>query len=125
MEKYIKPNIGRMEMASLRPGHVRAMEGALMGQGVTAAGVRMVHVVLSGAMAVALQLELVGRNVVSQVTPPCPPGPGGCPAAPRAVLDILDVARAEDSSLFASSTLSHIPAFVRGEAWASSGTTLT
>ena len=70
MRLHIIPVLGNVEIAKLAPRQIQALEANLLGAGMAAKGVLMVHNVLSGAMKHALKMDLIPRNPVAAVSPP-------------------------------------------------------
>ncbi len=70
---HVVPDLGNVEISKLSPRHVRELETKLLRDGMAPKGVQLVHIVLSGAMKHALQMELISRNPVALVSPPSVP----------------------------------------------------
>jgi integrase len=67
---HLVPGLGHLQLTHLTPQHVQAFYAGKLSQGYAAATVQHMHVVLQDALAHALQLELIARNVAATVTPP-------------------------------------------------------
>ena len=70
VERHIVPRIGHLLLRKVSPSHIKALESELTAQGMAAAGVELVHTVISGALKYALSLEVIWRNPAQGVTPP-------------------------------------------------------
>jgi integrase len=81
-DRNILPDIGALPLAKLKPAHVSAMcarlltsgrakgRGKVAGTGLSPRTVGHAFTLLKGALAWAVRMELVGRNVAAAVTPP-------------------------------------------------------
>ncbi len=67
---YLTPAIGKVKLTTLRPEHVRKLCADLMERGLSATTVRYVRHLLHGALRLAVQMELVARNVADPVRAP-------------------------------------------------------
>lgn len=70
VNQYIKPTIGRMRLASLRPEHIRAMHDTMRNQGLAEASVRQAHAILKRALAVAVNEGKLGISPADRMDPP-------------------------------------------------------
>lgn len=68
--QYIVPHLGRLRLAQLVPQRVQTFYGSVLEQGLSPRTVRYLHSILHGALADALRMGLVGRNVTEATTPP-------------------------------------------------------
>jgi integrase len=67
---HLSPDIGRLPLAKLSAQHVQAFYARKLSAGYAPATVHHMHATLQNALAHALQLGLVARNVATMVTPP-------------------------------------------------------
>src|SRR5690349_9361883 len=70
VKKWIVPHLGRYRLSALRADHVRAMLRAMEVDGRSDATRRQVLAILRRALKVALNDQLVSRNVAGMVDPP-------------------------------------------------------
>jgi len=67
---HLVPSLGRLKLQNLEPRHVQQLLNAKLETGLSAARVRGIQRVLTGALNRALKWELVGRNVSALVDGP-------------------------------------------------------
>ena len=67
---HLKPALGHVRLADLRPGHVQAYLNAAIASGLAPRTVAYHRNILRQALGYAERLELVGRNVARLVVPP-------------------------------------------------------
>ena len=92
-ERYIKPHIGRIELAKLTPDDVAAMMARLQARGtLSATTVRYSLVVLRIALGRALKTGRVHRNVATLVDPPARPHTEVTPLTALEVRKFLEAA---------------------------------
>lgn len=113
IRRYLAPRLGAVLLPDLRPAHVSALQSALRDQGLSAATISGVRVVLHAALKQAVQWQLLHRNVCDAVS-----APRG-KRAPRELWDEVTVQRFRealasepDSALF---TLAIVTGMRRGE----------
>lgn len=70
IDNHIKPELGSIKLASLRPEQVQAMYSKKLNEGVSAHTVKYTHAVLHKALNQALKWSLVTRNVSDLVEKP-------------------------------------------------------
>ena len=70
IEKNLIPALGRIRLIDLRPEHVQRHYASLLDKGLAARTVRYDHIVLHGALRMAVKWQLVPRNVADAVDPP-------------------------------------------------------
>jgi len=70
VRNHIVPNIGRVRLDKLQPGHLSALYSRKLAGGMSPASVRHLHAVLRRALNVATKWQLVTMNVASLVEPP-------------------------------------------------------
>ena len=70
IEKNLIPAIGRIRLIELRPEHIQRHYTELVDRGLAARTVRYDHIVLHGALRMAVKWQLVPRNVADAVEPP-------------------------------------------------------
>lgn len=110
---YLAPRVGAVLLPDLRPAHVSALQSALRDQGLSAATISGVRVVLHAALKQAVHWQLLHRNVCDAVPAPRVARP------PRELWDEATVQRFRaalasepDSALF---TLAIVTGMRRGE----------
>jgi integrase len=67
---HLVPALGRLRLAQLNAQHIQAFYTGKLSAGYAPATVHNMHATLQNALAQALQLGLVARNVATMVTPP-------------------------------------------------------
>lgn len=70
VKKWVDPHIGRIQLSKLRPDHVRGMVRAMEVDGKSDATRRQVLAILSRALKVAVQDQLIARNPVDAIDKP-------------------------------------------------------
>jgi integrase len=70
IRRHILPTLGPQSLARLGPEHLHKLYADLLEHGLTAAGVRLAHAVLSRGLRDAYRFGLVARQVTTLVTPP-------------------------------------------------------
>jgi len=70
VEKNLIPAFGSIPLTELRPEHIQRHYADMLGRGLAARTVRYDHMVLHGALRMAMKWGLVGRNVADAVEPP-------------------------------------------------------
>jgi integrase len=85
IRNHLVPAFGKVRLRDLTPEHVEAMHTRLYDQGLSGGTVLRVHVTLSRALKVAMQRDLVARNVCQLVD---------APTAARPVVTSLDRSQA-------------------------------
>lgn len=70
VKKWIDPHLGRVQLSKLRPDHVRGMLRAMEADGKADATRRQVLAILSRALKVAVQDQLIARNPVDSIDRP-------------------------------------------------------
>lgn len=96
---YLKPALGKIKVADLRPEHVRRLCAELIRRGLSPATVRYARTLLHGALRLAMRMELVGRNVTESVSPPRYRRPQVQPPTPREVAKLIDTSAQGDDRL--------------------------
>ncbi|MFC2043129.1 tyrosine-type recombinase/integrase [Chloroflexota bacterium] len=69
---HIKPGIGRIRIAKLRPDHLQSLYSKKLGEGLSKRSVQQMHAVIHKALNQAMKWGLVARNVSDLVEPPKP-----------------------------------------------------
>ena len=118
IRRYLKPNLGNLELGKVTPLQVQDMETKLLAEGMAPKSVGMVHNVLSGAYRQAMRLELIGRNPVSLVSPPTVHNKEAEAPPVEAVAEMLTFAANEGHPLFTCIYLLAYTGMRRGEALA-------
>lgn len=67
---HVVPTLGKLPLTRLSPPHVQRLYAQLIAAGLSTTTVHHVHMVLHKALADALRLGLISRNVTAAVTPP-------------------------------------------------------
>ena len=70
VEKNLIPTFGSVPLTELHPEHLQSHYAAMTGRGLAARTVRYDHMVLHGALRMAMKWGLVGQNVADSVEPP-------------------------------------------------------
>lgn len=70
VQKWIVPHLGRIQLGKLRPDHIRGLLRAMDQDGKSDATRRQVLAILSRAMKVAVQDQLIARNPVESIDRP-------------------------------------------------------
>jgi len=70
VENNLIPAIGRIRLIDLRPEHIQQHYANLIDRGLAARTVRYDHMVLHGALRMAVKWQLVPRNIADVVEPP-------------------------------------------------------
>lgn len=70
VKKWVDPHLGRLQLSKLRPDHVRGMLRAMEADGKSDATRRQVLAILSRALKVAVQDQLIARNPVDSIDRP-------------------------------------------------------
>ena len=70
IRRYLRPVLGSVQLAALRPDHILALHAQLYDRGLSSRTVLHVYRVLSEAMSHAVKWRLVGRNICAAVDPP-------------------------------------------------------
>lgn len=70
VKKWVEPHLGRVQLSKLRPDHVRGMLRAMEADGKSDATRRQVLAILSRALKVAVQDQLIARNPVDAIDRP-------------------------------------------------------
>ena len=94
IEKHLIPAIGKVRLSDLRPEHIQQHYANLIGKGLAARTVRYDHIVLHGALRMAVRWQLVPRNVAYAVKPPKPRDSEMLTWGPDEVAIFLSAARA-------------------------------
>jgi integrase len=72
IERYLKPELGNVLLAKLKPQHIQKLYSSMMGKGLSARTILHTHRVLSNALKNAVKWGLLVRNVCDAVDPPRP-----------------------------------------------------
>lgn len=73
--KHLRPSVAGVPVQQLKPMHLQTLYRQLRADGVGEGMLRQLHIVINGALAQAVQWEIVGRNVAQKVTKPAPQTP--------------------------------------------------
>jgi len=98
---YLRPALGRVQLAALRPEHVRRLCADMAHRELSPTTIRYTRSLLHGALRLAVRMELVARNVADSVSPPKRQRIELHPPAPEDVARLLDVAVAGNDRLAA------------------------
>jgi len=70
IEKNLIPAVGRIRLLELRPEHIQRHHANMVDRGLAVRTVRYDHIVLHGALRMAVKWQLLPRNVADAVEPP-------------------------------------------------------
>ena len=113
---HLKPYIGHLQLSDLSPADLRTLEMKLLGQGMTAKGVGLVHTVMHGALRYAVHEDVLGRNIAQAVTPPRVERKEVEPPDISVIRKILNLGERQGHPLFPSLHLIAYTGMRRGEA---------
>jgi site-specific recombinase XerC len=68
----IKPELGNMRIASIRPDHLQRFYSNLINSGLSKSTVKYIHCIISKTLGLAVKQGLVARNVAQAVSSPTP-----------------------------------------------------
>ena len=118
VQRQLNPRIGDILLKELSARDIRALERALISDGLTRRTVGLVHSVISGACRYAVQSEILDKNPASVFSAPRPEAMEVETPDVEQVKALLALAKAEGHYLFAYLRLNAYTAMRRGESLA-------
>ena len=70
MRKHVIPEIGHIKLTNLTPRHIQSLQAKLADNGMSPAGIDLIHNIISSCLKYALRMEVIWRNPAQAVTPP-------------------------------------------------------
>lgn len=115
IDRHIIPRLGHLSLTRVSPTDIKSLQSALTAEGMAAAGVELVHTVLSGAFKYAVALEILWRNPAQSVRPPTRPNKEVSSSEIGEVRQMLSVSRSLKEPLYAALHLTAYTGLRRGE----------